>query len=85
MKHFREGKHVAVVVWLGERPTGGYAVEFLWASSSPLGTITLSVAESPPPDDAIVTMALTAPVAAFLLPWDGETEVGVVWGPTASR
>ncbi len=85
VKHFRERDHVVVVVWLGERPTGGYGVEFLWATSSADGTMTVWVAESSPPGDAYVTQAYTSPVAAFLLPWHGEKDIGVAWGTPASE
>lgn len=58
---------MAIVVFLGERRTGGYAVEITGVEKQPVGLI-VSTRETSPPPGAMVTQALTQPWALALVP-----------------
>ncbi|MGB3682457.1 MAG: protease complex subunit PrcB family protein [Rubrobacteraceae bacterium] len=60
-----EGTYVAVA-W-GEKPTGGYTVDFGTASQEG-ARVTTGVELKPPPEDAMVSQALTYPYAIAFLP-----------------
>lgn len=77
---FRPQEHVAVVVRLGTRPTGGYAVALVHASGDG-HTLRLRLREDRPSPSRFVTQALSAPVAVFVLPWRGEVTLEVSWTP----
>ncbi len=59
-----EGTYLAVF-W-GERPTGGYTVDVLSANLA-ADRVSVEVALEPPPEDAMVSQALTYPYAAALV------------------
>jgi hypothetical protein len=63
-------KNVAVVVYAGERPTGGWTVEFLDALPARDGGLKVKYRVKGPPPDAFVTQAFTQPwkVRAFPRP-----------------
>ncbi len=60
-------REMAIVVFLGERRTGGYTVEITAVESSAEGLI-VTPRESAPPPGAMVTQALTQPWALALVP-----------------
>jgi hypothetical protein len=60
-----EGTYVALA-W-GEKPTGGYTVSFVSAEVEG-SRVTVGVRLNPPPEDAMVSQALTYPYAAAVLP-----------------
>lgn len=60
-------REMAIVVFLGERRTGGYLVEITGVESSAEGLI-VTTRESAPPPGAMVTQALTQPWALALVP-----------------
>lgn len=62
-----DAKEVAVVVYIGERPTGGYIVRILdYAVSGDEYVVTWQ--EVPPAPDSFTTQALTTPWVAAVLP-----------------
>jgi hypothetical protein len=68
-----------VVVRMGERPTGGHAVELRSRDVAvKKGVAALAVAFRAPAADALVTQALTRPCLAVRLPREGLREVKVV-------
>ena len=54
------GKEIVVGVFLGQKPTGGYAVEIVSVERND-GTLTVSFREKVPPPGAILTQAFTQP------------------------
>ncbi len=60
-------REMAIVVFLGERRTGGHTVEITGVESSAEGLI-VTVRETAPPPGAMVTQALAQPWALALLP-----------------
>lgn len=57
------GRSMVVAATMGTRPTGGYSIaidEVAWSG----GTIRVTVVETSPGEDCVLTQALTAPVAA---------------------
>jgi hypothetical protein len=60
-------REMAIVVFLGARRTGGYAVEITGVETSSEGVI-VTTRESAPPPGAMVTQALTQPWALALVP-----------------
>lgn len=84
LQAFRKGEHVAVAAWLGERPTGGFWIDFVSAVSDG-SAITVTLREERPSRDTFVTQALTTPAAVFLLPWRGERSLSVIWDDPRPR
>ena len=60
-------KEMVVGVFLGSRPTGGYAVDIVSVEAN-RGEIAVTYRESQPPRDAILTQALTSPVHLVRIP-----------------
>jgi hypothetical protein len=58
---------MAVAVFLGSRPTGGYAVDVVGMSYRP-DQVLAFYRETEPPEDAVVTQQLTAPWTVRLAP-----------------
>jgi len=58
---------VAVAIFLGDRPTGGYAV-LLAAESEPGGDLTVTWQEEPPAPEMMVAQAVTQPWSVALYP-----------------
>jgi hypothetical protein len=68
--------NAVVAAFLGQRPSGGYAVEIAREADGGL-----RVSEKSPPKDAIRTMALTSPYSVVASPWPGENPVRLSLGP----
>ncbi|HYG66627.1 MAG TPA: protease complex subunit PrcB family protein, partial [Anaeromyxobacteraceae bacterium] len=72
------GREVVVVIGMGRRPTGGYAVELARpAAAVKDGIAAIQVAFRSPPPDAMTTQALTSPCLAVRLPREGVREVRI--------
>ena len=74
---------MVLAVAMGERPTGGYAIEVTevraGTASEPM---TVLVREARPPKDATVTQALTSPFHFVAIPlWPGAVQFAVVDDP----
>lgn len=63
---FVRGGQTGVGIFLGERPTGGYAVRVLGVERRPDRLLVTWTEETPPPE-AMVTQAFTAPYAILLI------------------
>jgi hypothetical protein len=59
-------KHMVLAVFLGRKNTGGYAVAI--AKIEQKEKLVVTVKETSPPPDAMVTMALTAPYHVVVVP-----------------
>jgi hypothetical protein len=68
-------RQMVLFVALGERRTGGYAIEIVRAEVVE-GTLVVHVKETAPKPGAIATMALTAPLHAVAVP---RSELPVRW------
>lgn len=72
----RFDSQTAVAIFMGQRPSGGYSIEVDAACRiDTSGTVHLCYTASEPPEDAIVTMALTSPYAFVLI---GEPAADIV-------
>lgn len=60
-------REMAVILSLGERPTGGYRAEIISAGAEG-GEFVIAYREHAPPPDAFVTQALTTPWVAAIVP-----------------
>jgi hypothetical protein len=60
-------REMAVAVFMGSRPTGGYSVEIASASQRD-GTLVVSYRELSPPRDAVTAQVLTAPFHIVAVP-----------------
>jgi hypothetical protein len=60
-------EEMAIVLFLGSRPTGGHAVTIEWVERGPSGLVVHAVATAPAAD-AMTTQALTAPMHAVAVP-----------------
>ncbi|MGH9941281.1 MAG: protease complex subunit PrcB family protein [Pyrinomonadaceae bacterium] len=78
-----------VAAFLGQRRSGGYAVEIERAAQSSPGRASFRIIERAPARDAIVTMALTAPHIVAVVPaaWDESLELALdsAWQQSARR
>lgn len=72
-------RDLGVVVLMGEKRTGGYAVEIVSVEPRD-GSLLVTYRESAPAPDMMVTQALTAPWAAALVP---RSTLPVVFRPAA--
>jgi len=61
------GSEMAIVVFLGQRPTGGYAVAIESVERGPNGLVVHAL-ETAPAADAMTTQALTSPMHAVAVP-----------------
>ncbi|BDG03794.1 protease complex subunit PrcB family protein [Anaeromyxobacter oryzae] len=72
------GKDAVIVVAMGERPTGGWAVELARNEAAVKdGVVLVQVSFRGPAKDALVTQALTRPCLAVKVPRDGIRAVKV--------
>ncbi|MFO7781203.1 MAG: protease complex subunit PrcB family protein [Spirochaetia bacterium] len=64
----RFDSQTAVAIFMGQRPSGGYSIEVDAACRvDASGTVNLCYTAYEPPEDAIVTMALTSPYAFVII------------------
>ena len=67
---FDPAREIGVAVFIGERRTGGYSVE--WVGLRPTGdTLVIEYRERVPPPDAMLAQVITSPWAVAVLPHTG--------------